>query len=114
MHVLVKVHHLETIKLIRHLFYLLLLARLDDLDSRRVPFDVRAWSRLVLAARLDGAAGNLAVVDVLDAVMTCWTGHDLSCHCERFVPYLFDGIICWQSQLKISKWMKKDVLCLCR
>ena len=66
---LVEVHHLESIELVRHLFDLLLLARLYDFHPFSIPFDVFAWRRLALATRLDSATGNFSIVYVRNSVM---------------------------------------------
>jgi hypothetical protein len=73
-HVLVEIHHLEAIELIGYRLDLLLLAGLDSFDARRVPLDICAWGLLVLAAGLDSAAGDFAIVDVLNPVV----GHGAS------------------------------------
>lgn len=87
MHMLVKIHHLETIELIRHLLDLLRLALLNLFHARGIPLDVGSWGFLVQSARLDGSARHLAIVDVLDPVVAhgtcfnscsahlgCWVG----------------------------------------
>lgn len=68
-HVLVEVHHLEAVELVRDLFDLFLLARLDDLYAFSVPLDILARRGFVLTTSLDGAARNLAIVDVGDLVV---------------------------------------------
>jgi hypothetical protein len=69
MHVLVEVHHLESIELIADFLDLLLLAWLDGFNTFRVPFDVCTRCFLALSACLYGTAGDLSIMDVFDPVV---------------------------------------------
>jgi hypothetical protein len=92
-HVLVKVHHLETVELIRDFLDLFLLARLDNLYALSIPLDILARCGLVLATSLNGAAGNLSIVDVRDLVVRDGTGYDVDfAHGEVCLRYLMSGI----------------------
>jgi hypothetical protein len=68
-HVLVEVHHLETVELIGHCLDLLFLAWLNHFDTRRIPFDVCTRCFLVLTTSFDCAAGDFSVVYVLDLMV---------------------------------------------
>ena len=68
-HVLVEVHHLEAVELIRDLLDLFLLIRRNKFYALGAPFYVLARRRLVLTTSLDGATGDLSIVDVRDLVV---------------------------------------------
>lgn len=71
-HVFVEVHHLEAVELIRDFLDLLLLPGLNGLDTLSVPFDICAGCFLVLSASLHSAAGDFAIVNALNSVVTEW------------------------------------------
>jgi hypothetical protein len=77
-HMFIEIHHLETIELVGDLLYQLFLPWLDRFYAWGVPFDVRAWRFLVLSARLDCAAGHLAIVYVLNPKVAYGAGFHLS------------------------------------
>lgn len=68
MHMFIKIHHLEPIKLIGNRLDLLLFILWNRFDARCIPFYICARSFFVLAAGFYGATGDGAVVDVLDSV----------------------------------------------
>jgi hypothetical protein len=78
MHVLIEVHHLETIELSGNLLDFLFLIVWDILNTWRIPFDVCARGLLVLPTSPDSAARYLAVVDVLNLVVAHGACVDLS------------------------------------
>jgi len=78
MHMLIEVHHLETIELSRNLLDLLLLIVWNVLNTWRIPFDVFTSSLLVLPTSFDGAARYFAIVDILNSVVPHRACFDLS------------------------------------
>lgn len=69
MHVLVEIHHLESIELIRSFLYLLRLPIRYNFNTFSIPFDILPWSWRVLATSSDCSVSNLTTTDVLDLVM---------------------------------------------
>src|SRR5689334_12527429 len=68
-HVFVEVHHLEAVELVCNFLNLFLFSRLNNLDTWSIPLDVCARSFLVLSACFNCAAGNLAIVYILNSMM---------------------------------------------
>lgn len=108
-HVLVEVHHLKSIELVRNLLDLLLLARLDDLHTLSIPFDVLSRRWFVLATSLDSAAGDLSIVDVSDLVVADRTGNNLGVAHDEVCVYRYD--LNWYV---LSFKARKAVSTLCR
>jgi hypothetical protein len=93
-HVLVEVHHLEAIELIGDFLDLLFLSRLDSLNAWSVPLYVCPGSFLVLSASFDRAAGELAIVDVLNPVMAHRASLDLgSVHFGVWIRCMISGTL---------------------
>jgi len=86
MHMLIEVHHLETIELSRNLLDLLLLIVWNVLNTRRIPLDVFTSSLLVLSTSFDRTTRYFAVVDVLNSVVPHGACFDLgSTHADELL-----------------------------
>jgi hypothetical protein len=87
-HVLVKVHHLESIELVGDFLNLFFLAGLNCLHALSIPLDVGSGSFLVLSTSFDCATGELAIMDVLNSVVAQRAGLDsCSAHVEELYSF---------------------------
>ena len=77
MHVLIKVNHLETSELSRHILDLLFFIGWNLLNAWSIPFDKGSWGFLVLTTSFDSPIGKLAIVYVLDPVEAHWARFDI-------------------------------------